>query len=135
MSEGWADAAIQGDGDERELLSEARTQMAEDRTVLANERTFASWMRTSLAAVGIGLGFHALFVRMEPWWAPRSIATAFFLVGIYVLVSAERRACAVHRRLHAHKVETVRSSRMSAITIVTSAAIAALIATVWLLPL
>ena len=135
MSEGWADDAIESGGDQRGLLSEARTQMAEDRTVLANERTFASWMRTALAAVGIGLGFHALFLRMEPWWAPRSIATAFFLIGIYVIVSAERRACAVHDRLHAHKVVTVQDSRLRAITIVTSAAVAALIATVWLLPL
>ena len=70
-----------------------------------------------------------------PWWAPRSIATAFFLIGIYVLISAERRACAVHDRLHAHKVVTVRDSRLRAIAFATSAAVAALIATVWLLPL
>lgn len=132
---GWLGDAAASSGDEREHLSEARTQMAEDRTVLANERTFASWMRTALAAVGIGLGFHALFVRMEPWWAPRSIATAFFLIGIYVLISAERRACAVHDRLHAHKVVTVRDSRLRAIAVATSAAVAALVATVWLLPL
>lgn len=132
---GGADEAADVAQDERQHLSEARTQMAEDRTVLANERTFASWLRTALAAVGIGLGFHALFIRMEPWWMPRSIATAFFAIGIYVIVSAEQRACAVHKRLHAHQVETVANSRLRAIMIVTSLAIAALIATIWLLPM
>jgi putative membrane protein len=133
--DGWAGDAVNPDaGDPREELAQARTAMAEDRTVLANERTFASWMRTGLAAVGIGLGFHALFLRMEPWWVPRAIATAFFLVGIFVTASAERRACSVTERLHAHKVETVGVARLRWITLVTSLAIAALIAAVWLLP-
>lgn len=47
-------------------LARARTDLAEDRTVLANERTFGSWMRTGFAAIGIGLGFHALFGRIHP---------------------------------------------------------------------
>lgn len=133
---GWAgDAVEHASGDEREHLAEARTAMAEDRTILANERTYASWMRTGLAAVGIGLGFHALFIRMEPWWAPRAIATAFFLVGVVVIISAERRACSVVQRLHAHQVETVGIGRLRVITWVTCAAIAALIAAMWLLPL
>ncbi len=119
----------------RRELAHDRTDLAEDRTVLANERTFASWMRTGLAAVGIGLGFHALFLRMEPWWVPRAIATAFFLIGVFVVLTAERRACAVLRRLHAHKVETVNNSRLRAITIVTSLAVASLIAALWFLPL
>ena len=40
---------------ERTDLAEDRTEWAEDRTIMANERTFAGWMRTGLAAVGIGL--------------------------------------------------------------------------------
>ncbi len=124
-----------GKGDQREELSEARTDLAEDRTGLANERTFASWMRTGFAAVGIGLGFHALFLQMQPWWVPRLIATAFFLTGMYVVISAERRATAVHRRLHEHKVKTVRNSRMQAMTVVTCAAVLALVAALWSLPL
>lgn len=133
---GWTDGAVQQvEGDEREELAEARTRMAEDRTVLANERTFASWMRTGLASAGIGLGFHALFISMEPWWAPRAIASAFFLVGILVILAAEGRACSVVRRLHAHQVETVGVARLRAISWAVSAAIAALIVTVWALPM
>lgn len=58
-------------------LASTRTDLAEDRTVLANERTFAGWMRTGLAAVGIGLGFNALFGKMEPEWLPKLIATGY----------------------------------------------------------
>lgn len=135
---GWADDAHKLPKEkrgERDELAEIRTKMAEDRTVLANERTYASWMRTGLASVGIGLGFNALFTSMDPWWIPRVIATAFFLVGILVTVSAERRACAVVSRLHAHKVETVGISRMRLITWVVSAAIVALGIALWFLPL
>lgn len=134
--DGWAGEAADGiEGDERQELAETRTKMAEDRTVLANERTFASWMRTGLASVGIGLGFHALFTAMEPWWVPRAIATAFFLVGIFVTFSAERRACSVVERLHAHRVETVGVARLRTISLVVSAAIGCLIAALWMLPI
>lgn len=135
-TDGWAgDAVERGSGHEREELAETRTKMAEDRTVLANERTFASWMRTGLASVGIGLGFHALFTSMEPWWVPRAIATAFFLVGIFVTVSAERRACSVVERLHAHRVQSVGVGRLRTITLVVSLAIGLLIVALWMLPI
>lgn len=133
--EGWTETAAQADeGEERNVLAETRTKMAEDRTVLANERTFAGWMRTGLASVGIGLAFNALFVSMNPWWVPRSIATVFFLIAILVLLSAERRACKVIGRLHAHKVESVGIGRIRIIAIASSAAVVALIAALWLLP-
>jgi putative membrane protein len=132
---GWAgEAADRADGDEREELAETRTKMAEDRTVLANERTYAGWMRTGLASVGIGLAFNALFTSMEPWWIPRAIATAFFLVGIFVTISAERRACSVISRLHAHRVQTVGTGRLRTIAWVVSIAILALVAALWMLP-
>lgn len=132
----WAGDMIEEDGsDHREELSVDRTAMAEDRTVLASERTFASWMRTGMAAVGIGLGFNALFDSMEPWWAPRAIATVFFCVGIFVTISAEQRATTVVRNLHAHKVEAVGVGRLRVITIITCSAIAALIVALWTLPL
>ncbi|HET9810553.1 MAG TPA: DUF202 domain-containing protein, partial [Sphingomicrobium sp.] len=116
-------------------LSRQRTDLSEDRTILANERTFASWFRTGFASVGIGLGFHALFSRMEPPWVPRSIATAFLLVGIYLFIVAENRACKVLDRLKAHEVQAFRNARLRLITIIASAAVAALIGAVWLLPL
>lgn len=132
----WAgDMKGEDEPDHRQELSVDRTAMAEDRTVLASERTFASWMRTGLAAVGIGLGFHALFVSMEPWWAPRAIATVFFCVGMFVTISAEQRATTVVKKLHAHKVEAVGVGRLRVITIITCGAIAALIVALWMLPL
>jgi putative membrane protein len=114
-------------------LARMRTDFAEDRTVLANERTFGSWMRTGFAAIGIGLGFHALFGRIEPLWLPRAIATAFLVIAIIIFLAAERRACVVIRRLHTHKVETVKIGVVRLITIVTVAATLALIAAIWLL--
>lgn len=135
---GWTDDVAEkadGDGDNRQELAHARTAMAEDRTILANERTYAGWMRTGMAAVGIGLAFNALFVSMDPWWVPRAIATAFFVTAVVILFSAERRACSVVQRLHAHKVETVGVNRLRIITILVALAIIALIVALWMLPI
>ena len=119
--------------EDKQQLAEDRTDLAEDRTILANERTFAGWMRTGFAAVGVGLGFQALFNKMEPDWVPKGIATAFLLVGIVVFVTAERRACSIIGRLKTHDIETVRSRNLRILTYAISAAIAALIAAMWLL--
>ena len=114
-------------------LAEDRTDLAEDRTVLANERTLAGWMRTGFAAIGIALGFNALFNKMEPTWAPKAIATVFLLIAIVMFSSAERRACAVLSRLKAHEVETVRIRGLRLVTYAIIAATVALIAAMWLL--
>ena len=114
-------------------LARVRTDFAEDRTVLANERTFGSWLRTVLGCIGIGLGFNALFGKIEPLWVPRAIATAFLLIAIIIFVAAERRACIVIHRLHTHEVETVKIGVLRLITMVIVAATAALIAALWLL--
>ncbi len=119
--------------DEKTALAGERTDLAEDRTVLANERTFAGWMRTGFAAVGVGLGFQALFNKMEPDWVPKAIATAFLAIAIFVFWTAERRACAVVARLHTHEIQTVRTRNLRLITIAIIAAIAALIGAMWLL--
>ena len=47
--------------EDRTAKASTRTDLAEDRTLLANERTFAGWTRTSLACIGVGLGFQAIF--------------------------------------------------------------------------
>ena len=122
-----------GDSKDKSELADQRTDMAEDRTLMANERTFAGWFRTGFAAVGIGLGFHALFLRMEPTWIPKTIATVFLLVGIYLFYSAERRACAVLTRLHAHKAEPEPNTHLRFVTYISIAAVCALIAAMWLL--
>ena len=118
---------------DKDELAENRTKLAEDRTVLANERTFAGWLRTGFAAVGIGLGFHVLFQAMQPFWVPKTIATAFLLAGIYVIVVAERRACAVLDRLDTHQVAELKPMNLKVVTWVSVAATLSLIAAIWLL--
>lgn len=88
--------------EDRTDLAEERTDWAEDRTILANERTFAGWMRTGLASVGIGLGFNALFGKLEPDWLPRAIATIFTLIGIFIFYAAQRSGRRVQDRLTSH---------------------------------
>ena len=119
--------------DERDELAESRTRLAEDRTVLANERTFAGWLRTGFAAIGIGLGFHVLFQAMEPKWVPKTIATAFLLAGIYIIVVAERRACRVLDKIDTHKVAELGAINLKVVTWVSVAATVALIAAIWIL--
>lgn len=112
-----------------------RTDLAEDRTVLANERTFAGWFRTGFASAAIGLGFQALFVRMEPWWAPRAIASLFFVLAIFIFFAAERRACAVLDRLSTHEIKAFGTSRLRLMTGLASAGVMALLLALWLLPI
>lgn len=66
---------------DKEELAQARSDMSNDRTMLA----FAGWLRTGFTAVGIALAFNALFVRLEPPWVPKSVATAFLLIAILIL--------------------------------------------------
>jgi putative membrane protein len=79
----------------------------------------------------VALGFQALFQQMEPVWIPRSIATAFLLIGAAIFVAAERRACRILARLHSHEVETVRVRNLRIITGCILAAVLALIAAIW----
>jgi putative membrane protein len=117
------------------VAARKRTDWAEDRTVLANERTFGSWFRTGFAAIAIGLGFHALFGRIQPFWVPRAVATAFLVIAVIVFIAAERRACVVISRLHTHQVETVRIGVLRLITIVAVVATLALAIAMWLSPI
>jgi putative membrane protein len=115
-------------GDE---LAQRRTDLAEDRTILANERTYAGWMRTAFAAIGVGLGFRALFAEMQPPWLPRAIATLFLLIGVALFVAAERRAAWVVEHLHVHAVETVRVRNMRLVTAAMVLATFVLIVALW----
>jgi putative membrane protein len=83
-----------------------RTDLAEDRTIMAVERTFAGWMRTSFAAIGIGIAFQALFGQMEPAWLARGIASMFMLLAAVFAISAERRACKSLHRMNSHEVDS-----------------------------
>ena len=113
----------------------SRTDLAEDRTVLANERTFAGWVRTSIGCIALGVGFHALFNKIEPTWAPRLIATAFLLLAALIIWLAERRASAVLERLDTHAVVTTRRMNLYLIAVCVSLGAASLIAAIWLLPI
>ncbi|HWH18737.1 MAG TPA: DUF202 domain-containing protein [Allosphingosinicella sp.] len=118
---------------EKEKLAEERTDLAQDRTLLANERTYAGWLRTGMASIAIALGFQALFEEMNPTWAPKAIATSFLLIGIFIVVAAERRGAAVQKRFHAHEVETFKLVNLRLITIGVVVATLALIAAIWTL--
>jgi putative membrane protein len=111
-----------------------RTELAEDRTILANERTFAGWMRTSLGCIGLGVGFHALFNKVEPGWLPRGIASLFLVLGAIVILLAARRASSVISRLDPHVVQTTKrmNLRLFAAAIVLGAG--GLIVGIWTLP-
>ena len=120
-------------GDGRTELAEERTDLSEDRTLLANERTFGGWVRTSMGAIGLGLGFHALFQKIDPTWVPKSIATLFFLLACLIIILAQRRGNAVRRRLTEHSVDTAKTMNMLLITVTLCAGSIALLAAVWLL--
>lgn len=125
--------AVAEDKTPRSELAQDRTDLAEDRTLLANERTFSGWARTSLATIGIGLGFNALFGQLNPAWVPKGIATLFIALGIVIIVMAERRACAVNNRLSAHEITSLPPLNLRLIAIVYSLGAGALIVALWVL--
>lgn len=110
-----------------------RTELAEDRTLLANERTFAGWLRTGLAAIGIGVGFHALFRELEPQWLPQALASLLLGIGICIVIAAERRATQVISRLDSHVVARARPMNLRIIAYAVALVAAALIVSLWLL--
>lgn len=118
---------------DRTELAQDRTKLAEDRTVLAHERSFAGWVRTGMAAVGIGLGFSALFGALEPIWIPKAIATSFLLIAIFIFVSAERRACHIIRQLEPYKVQSLKPVRIRLLAWSLICATGALIVALWVL--
>jgi putative membrane protein len=120
-----------------EGANERPTQLdlAEDRTILASERTFAGWVRTSLGCFAIGLGFQALFNKMQPDWVPKAIASAFLLLAATVICLAARRAGAVIRRLSPHIVVGARRMNLDIIAAAVSIGAASLAMAIWLLPL
>ena len=112
-------------------LAQDRTDLAEDRTVLAHERSFASWMRTGMASVGIGLGFNALFPTLNPTWVAKAIATLFLLIAVLIFLSAERRARTILGRVEAHQVAAIRPIRIRLLAWAFVAATLALTGALW----
>lgn len=118
---------------DREELAQTRTDLAEDRTVLAHERSYAGWVRTGMASVGIGLGLNALFRSLEPTWVAKAIATGFFLVAVFIFISAQKRACKILSRLQVHEVSELSPVRIRSLTTVLVIITLALTAAMWLL--
>ncbi|MEE4211350.1 MAG: DUF202 domain-containing protein [Parvularcula sp.] len=114
-------------------LAEDRTDWAEDRTIMANERTFAGWMRTGLAAVGIGLAFNALFGKLEPLWLPKAVASLFVLIGIFIFLAAQHNGAAVQERLSSHKMKPLKKFNLQLIAGLMVLGSIALIAGLWLM--
>jgi len=119
--------------DSRDDLAQDRTDLAEDRTILAHERSFAGWVRTGMAAIGIGLAFNALFEALEPAWVPKAIATAFLVLAGFVFLSAERRARRMLGRLDAHLVSSLKPVRIRMLAWFLTLLAGALAAAIWLL--
>lgn len=119
--------------EDRTDLAEDRTEWAEDRTLMANERTFAGWMRTGLAAVGIGLGFNALFGKLDPTWLPKAIATLFIMIGIFVFWAAQRNGVKVQERLRAHEAKPVHTLNLRLIAGAMAVGGVLLIAALWIM--
>ena len=126
-------AQEESSGADRTELAENRTLLAEDRTLLANERTFSGWVRTSLATIGIGLGFKALFGTLQPIWIPKAIATLFIGLGIMIIVMATWRASQVISRLTAHQIYTVSALKLYVIAATFCLGALALLAGIWIL--
>lgn len=114
-------------------LAEQRTDWAEDRTVQATERTYAGWMRTAFAAIGIGLGFRALFGEFDPPWLAKGIATVFILLGAVIAWSAQSNACKSMARLTSHDIDKPKALHMRWLSFIVSAGAVVLALALWFL--
>ncbi|EDL49093.1 YidH family protein [Erythrobacter sp. SD-21] len=113
--------------------AEFRTDLAEDRNIMAMERTFAGWMRTAFAAIGIGLGFRAVFGEFEPPWLAKAVATLFIIGGGWLAITAERRACKTMARLDPHRYEGISRPNFRIMAFAVAAGSAVLTAGLWIL--
>ena len=118
---------------ERTEAAQRRTDFAEDRTIQATERTFAGWMLTAFAAIGVGIGFQALFGEFDPPWLAKAIATLLIFLGMTVAWTAERRACRTFSRLSTHEIERPETPNIRWIAGSIVLAGALLIAGLWIL--
>lgn len=125
MLTGWSDM-----GDRQEF---DRTELAEDRTIMAVERTFAGWIRTSFAAIGIGLAFKVLFGELDPPWLARAIATIFILLAAFLSIAAERRACRAMKRMRSHSVDSPRAPHLRYVAWAVAAGSLVLAVAIWLM--
>ncbi|MCP1199266.1 YidH family protein [Notoacmeibacter sp. MSK16QG-6] len=122
-----------GEQDTKTYWAEERTDWAEDRTVLANERTFAGWMRTGLAAVGIGLGTQAIFRAAEPTWVAKLAASGFIAVGVLIFFLAWKNCCGLLDRLDCHAAEPIPRRHLGTVAALFGVASAIVAVVLWLI--
>jgi putative membrane protein len=84
-----------------------------------------------MAAVGIGLGFNALFQALQPPWVAKAIASSFLLIAVLVFVSAERRACTTLGRLDSHQIKELKPMRIRLLAWLLITATLALLVAIW----
>ncbi|MDN3647110.1 DUF202 domain-containing protein [Pontixanthobacter aestiaquae] len=119
--------------EQRTDWAEDRTDLAEDRTIQATERTYAGWLRTAFAAIGIGLGFRAVFGEFEPPWLAQAIATVFIILGGIISWQAQKNACKSLSRMDPHEVDVPKPLQMRWLSYIISAAAFILAIALWLL--
>ena len=121
------------DADESTQWAEFRTDLAEDRSIMAMERTFAGWIRTAFAAIGIGLGFKAVFGAFDPPWLAKAVSTMFILAGGWLAITAQRRACKTLDRLQTHEFEAISTPSFKTLAYAVAMGAIVLTAGLWLL--
>ena len=121
------------DADESTQWAEFRTDLAEDRSIMAMERTFAGWIRTAFAAIGIGLGFKAVFGPFDPPWLAKAVSTMFILAGGWLAITAQRRACKTLDRLQTHEFEAISTPNFKTLAYAVAMGAIVLTAGLWLL--
>ena len=119
--------------EDRTDWAEDRTDWAEDRTIFAMERTFAGWIRTGLAMVAVALGLHAVFLKFEPTWLPKAVATLFLLASIGTYVAAWGETRKTRERLNRHAAEGQSIVWLTALTVMLSLGTIGIGAVLWLL--
>lgn len=110
-----------------------RTDWAEDRTLMASERTFNSALGTGLGCIGIAIGLHAVFGAAESTWLPKSAATLFLAIALFLIWSTRARAIRTRKRLHEHMANSEGRSAMTIIATMVSLGILAVGAALWLI--
>lgn len=101
--------------------------------MLANERTYAGWTRTAFASLGLGLGFNALFGKIQPEWVAQAIATGFILLGLYIQWQARSKACETLATLNSHTIQAHNTRNYTVMFWALFAGGVALIVAIWFL--
>ena len=100
---------------------------------MSSERSFSSWIGTALGAVGVAIGFNAVFGELTPTWLPKLVATLFLLVGLVFTWSARNRACTIRDKLREHDSQTGGKISFSLISSLVSGAIISTGVVLWMI--